>query len=134
MWTLEAVGRRVSFLQVDGNSHLKRAFMRKLSMHTVKEVLRLKYLGNLSNRNIELLGIASKSAVSNYTSRFERSGLGIDEALQKEARHLLSLFFPELTQYGEKTDRPHSDWNYVQTELSKKQISWKNTLTDSSVF
>ena len=39
-------------------------------MNNVKDVLRLKYLSNLSNRNIETLGIASKSAVSNYIGRF----------------------------------------------------------------
>jgi len=98
-------------------------------MSTVKEVLRLKYLGNLSNRNIETLGIASKSAVSNFTARFEKSGLTIDEALAMEEQHLLSLLFPELKQYGSKTDKPHPDWNYIHTELSKKgmtrQLLWE---------
>ena len=98
-------------------------------MSTVKEVLRLKYLGNLSNRNIETLGIASKSAVSNFTVRFEKSGLTIDEALAMEEQHLLSLLFPELKQYGSKTDKPHPDWNYIHTELSKKgmtrQLLWE---------
>jgi hypothetical protein len=51
-------------------------------MHTVKEVLRVKYLGNLSKRNIETLAIASKSAVFQFHIRFQEerprdpSGLG----------------------------------------------------------
>ena len=65
-------------------------------MSTVKEVLRLKYLSDLSSRNIETLDIASKSAVSNFTARFEKSGLEIHEALAMQEQLLLSRLFPEL--------------------------------------
>ncbi|WP_294954180.1 IS21 family transposase [Sulfurovum sp.] len=104
--------------------------MRRLSISTVKEVLRLKYLGDLSNRNIETLGIASKSAVSNFTTRFEKSGLEINEALAMQEHQLLSLLFPELKQYQQsRTDKPHPDWNYIHTELSKnsmtRQLLWE---------
>jgi len=92
-------------------------------MSTVKEVLRLKYLGNLSNRNIETLGIASKSAVSNFTARFEKSNLEINEALAMDEHLLLSVLFPELKQYRAPTDKPHPDWNYIHTELSKKSMT-----------
>ncbi len=104
--------------------------MRRLSMSTVKEVLRLKYLGDLSNRNIETLGIASRSAVSNFTSSFEKSGLEIHQALEMPEQELLSLLFPGLKQYhGKRTAKPHPDWNYIHTELSKKgmtrQLLWE---------
>jgi len=103
--------------------------MRRTSMSTVKEVLRLKYLGNLSNRNIETLGIASKSAVTNFTVRFKKSSLEINEALAMQEQELLALLFPELKQYRSKTDKPHPDWNYVHTELAKKgmtrQLLWE---------
>jgi len=99
-------------------------------MSTVKEVLRLKYLGNLSNRNIETLGIASKSAVSNFTARFKKSGLEINVALAMQEQQLLALLFPELKQYRRThTTKPHPDWNYIHTELSKKgmtrQLLWE---------
>ena len=92
-------------------------------MSTVKEVLRLKYLGDLSNRNIETLGIASKSAVSNYIIGFKKSNLEINEALAMEEQKLLALLFPELKQYRSKTEKPHPDWNYIHTELSKKGMT-----------
>jgi len=65
-------------------------------MSTVKEVLRLKYLGQLSNRNIEVLGIASKSGVSNFTSRFEKSGLNIHYALAMDDSVLSALLSSHL--------------------------------------
>jgi transposase len=92
-------------------------------MSTVKEVLRLKYLGNLSNRDIETLGIASKSAVSKFTARFKKSDLEINEALAMEEQKLLSVLFPELKQYRCKTDKPHPDWNYIHAELSQKGMT-----------
>ena len=80
--------------------------MRRLSMSKTKEVLRLKYLGDLSNRNIEHLGVASKSAVSNITTHFEKSTLTIDEALQMEDKKLSALLFPELNSIGLKQLNP----------------------------
>lgn len=92
-------------------------------MNKTKEVLRLKYLSNLSNRNIQHLGVASKSSVSNITTHFEKSALTIDEALEMEDEKLLSLLFPELKQYQPKTSKPHPDWNTVHYELSKKGMT-----------
>jgi len=93
-------------------------------MSTVKEVLRLKYLAHLSNRNIELLGISSKSGVSNFTSRFEKSGLDIHHALAMDDSLLSSVLFPELKQYLKpSTTKPHPDWNTVHTELKKKGVT-----------
>ena len=92
-------------------------------MRKTKEVLRLKYLSDLSNRNIEKLGVASKSAVSNISTHFEKSGLTIDEALEMEDEKLSALLFPELKQYQPKTAKPHPDWNYIHSELSKKGMT-----------
>ena len=92
-------------------------------MNKTKEVLRLTYHGNLSNRNIEHLGVASKSAVSNITTHFKKSTLTIDEALEMEDKKLLSLLFPELKQYQPKTSKPHPDWNYIYSEQSKKGMT-----------
>jgi len=92
-------------------------------MSKTKEVLRLKYLSDLSNRNIGKLGVASKSAVSNISTHFEKSGLSIDEALEMEDAKLSALLFPELKQYQPKTAKPHPDWNYIHSELSKKGMT-----------
>ena len=89
-------------------------------MSKTKEVQRLKYLSDLSNRNIEKLGVASKSAVSNISTHFQKSGLTIDEALEMEDEKLSALLFPELKQYQPKTAKPHPDWNYIHSELSSQ--------------
>jgi hypothetical protein len=73
--------------------------------------LRLKYLGD-----IETLGIVSRSAVSNFTSSFKKSGLEINQALAMEEQQLLACLFPELKQYRLQTDKSHPDWNYVHAD------------------
>ena len=75
------------------------------------------------NRNIEKLGVASKSAVSNISTHFEKSGLSIDDALKMEDEKLSALLFQELKQYQPKTDKPHPNWNYIHGELSKKGMT-----------
>jgi hypothetical protein len=101
-------------------------------MSKVKKVLSLKYLSKLSNRNIETLGIASKSAVSNYTSRFKKSNLDINKALKMKNQELLSILFPELKQYQtNNTKKPHPDWNYIHTQLSQKVSSATQICTNT---
>lgn len=100
-------------------------------MSTIKEVLRLKYLGKQSHRNIELLGLASKSAVSGYITRFEKSKLGIHEALDMEESRLEALLFPEHIPRlkPSSTSKPHPDWSIVHQELKQKgmtrQLLWE---------
>jgi len=98
-------------------------------VNTIKEVLRLKYPGKLSNRKIELLGLASKSAISNYTARFKKSRLAIEAALVMEDDALFALFYPELKQNQPKSSKPHPDWSTIHNELKKKgmtrQLLWQ---------
>jgi transposase len=103
-------------------------------MHTIKEVLRLKYLGKLSHRKIEILGIASKSAITNYIACFERSGLDIEEILAMDDERLSSLFYPEPRKGTSRSSKPHPDWNYIHHELKKKgmtrQLLWEEYRED----
>ena len=72
-------------------------------MSNIKEVLRLKYLAQLSNREIQTLGVASKSGVSNFTSAFEKSGLNIHLALH--GYHLKHLTDSQLLEQVEEIGR-----------------------------
>lgn len=98
-------------------------------MSIIKEVLRLKYLGQLSNRKIETLGIASRSAISNYTSRLKKSGLDIHAALAMEDVALSKVLYPELSAKPLSNKRPHPDWSYIHSELKRpgmtRQLLWE---------
>lgn len=91
-------------------------------MNTIKEVLRLKYLNNLSNRKVERLGLASKSAISNYTKQFEQSGLSIDEVLALDDVQFKKIF-ADSKKTSKSTKKPQPDWNYIHNELKKKGVT-----------
>lgn len=94
-------------------------------MGTIKEVLRLKYLSGLSNRQIQTLTGISKSAISNYTTRFEKSDVDINQALLMENKELSRVLYPELkqNQTSQKAKRPLPEWSIIYNELKQKGMT-----------
>ena len=90
-------------------------------MATIHEVLRLSIQGGLSSRQIEQLGIASRSSVSNIKARLKSSGLKAEEALKlSEAQLQAKLFAPKAPP---KSDRPQPDWAEVHRQLRQKGMT-----------
>ena len=77
-------------------------------MQKIQEVLRLKYHGQLSIRQIAILGLASRSTVSESIIRFEGSGLALEEALSMKPEELQSRLFPAAP-VRKESGRPHPD-------------------------
>lgn len=99
--------------------------MKRVPMSKIKEVLRLKYCNQLSNRNIQTICGISKSAVSNYCIHFDKSGLMIDEALTMRDAQLKEKLYPELKQYQKtpKKRKPEPNWEALLLELKKKGVT-----------
>ncbi len=66
--------------------------MRRITMHKIREVLRLKYLNKLSNRQIETMTGVSRSSVSNYLKVRETLEMELDELLGLSDAVLHDLF------------------------------------------
>jgi hypothetical protein len=77
----------------------------------------------LPSQKIEALGITSGSAVSNFTSNFKKSGIDIHHVPKMPEQELLTLLFPELKRQDKRSNKPHPDWNYIHTELSRKEMT-----------
>ena len=56
--------------------------MRRVSMSKIKEVLRLKYRNQLSNRQIQTITGVSSNSVANYIKSYIEFGSSLDEVLQ----------------------------------------------------
>ncbi len=91
-------------------------------MQRVQEVLRLKYQGGLSNRQIETLGLASRSSVSDIVKRFEANGLSVEAALSMKPETLESHLYPS-SPSDTGTAKPHPDWLQVHKELGRKGMT-----------
>lgn len=66
--------------------------MRRITMSKLKEVLRLKYLNQLSNRQIQTMTGISRSSVSNYIKQYEVLAISVEELLELSDSKLNELF------------------------------------------
>ena len=100
--------------------------MQRISMNEIKEVLRLKYVSKLSNRQIQtLLGI-SKSSISNYCKLFEEAEIEVDELMLLKPSVLEEKLYAskvKIRRAKTATDKPHPDWNYVHEQLKQKEMT-----------
>jgi len=95
-------------------------------MSKIKEVLRLKYLNQLSNRQIQSLTGVSRNSVANYVNCFVSLGASLEDVLELGELELEQLFHPNKPTSATKQtalELIHPDWNYVKEELAKKGMT-----------
>lgn len=99
--------------------------MRRIQMSKIKEVLRLKYLNKLSNRQIHTMTGVSRNSVANYVKNFISLGSELDEVLELTDAELTQLFVQDKPKVDtvKKVNLVHPDWNEVREELSKKGMT-----------
>ena len=95
-------------------------------MSKIKEVLRLKYLNQLSNRQIQSITGVSRNSVANYMKIYLELDTSIDEILALSDKDLEDLFHPQKiskTKIKKSTYEPN--WSEVQQELTRKGMTRK---------
>ncbi len=100
--------------------------MRRVCMSKIKEVLRLKYLNQLSNRQIQSITGISRNSVANYVNCFITLDTSLEDVLELKESDLEQLFHP--SKPTPKTKQTalaliHPDWNNVREELTKKGMT-----------
>jgi transposase len=94
-------------------------------MSKIKEVLRLKYCNQLSNRQIQIMTGVSRNSVANYIKSYIALGSTLDEVLSLSDKDLQELFTankPKID-HSKRLENIHPDWNEVREELSKKGMT-----------
>lgn len=93
----------------------------RLSMRTIKEVLRLRWEAKLSQREIAISCRLGRSTVQDYLLRAEAAGLSwpLPEGMEEE--RLERLLFPPLPESPRK--RPWPDWSEIHQELRRKGVT-----------
>ena len=94
----------------------------RLSMRKIKEVLRLKWANNLSDRKIAQSCNISRPAVVNYVERATAAGLSWPLPETLNDAELERLLFPGLRRPS-TTDRISPDWLKTHQELQKKNVT-----------
>jgi len=95
-------------------------------MSKIKEVLRLKYRNQLSNRQIQTITGVSRNSVANYIKSYIELGSSLDEVLQLSDADLAQLFISKRPIKAKNVpDITHPDWNEVHEELKRKGMTRK---------
>ncbi len=99
--------------------------MRKISMSKIKEVLRLKYLNLLSNRQIQSITGVSRNSVANYIKSFVELGSSLEEVLVLNDTDLKQLFHANklAPQVKLTSSYKHPNWSNIREELTKKGMT-----------
>jgi transposase len=94
----------------------------RVTMRKVREVLRLKFDGKLSQRQIGKSCCLGKSTVADYLERFSDSGLSWPPPDDMDDGRLEQLLFSKpATQPSD--NRPVPDWAYIHRELRRKAVT-----------
>jgi len=95
-------------------------------MNKIKEVLRLKYRNELSNRQIQTMTGVSRNSVANYIKSYIALGSSLAEVLTLSDTDLAELFSSKKPLSAKSTPTIlHPDWNEIHEELSRKGMTRK---------
>ena len=95
-------------------------------MSKIKEVLRLKYLNQLSNRQIQTMTGVSRNSVANYIKSYIELSASLEDVLALSDTVLEQLFHPNKSTTTSKQTALgliHPDWNSIREELTKKGMT-----------
>ncbi len=99
--------------------------MRRLTMKKIKDILQLKYITELSYRQISRGVNVPSSTVSDYCKRFEITKYSIDEFLTMDEDIIYEILFPEKKLPRLSKERPLPDVEYIHKEIAKKGVTFE---------
>ena len=103
-------------------------------MSKIKEVLRLKLLNQLSNRQIQTITGVSRNSVANYVNSFNEMNLSLEKTLNLNDVEVEQLFHPKKPSEKKSTTTAiEIDWDNVHYELSQKGMTRKLLYEEISV-
>jgi transposase len=94
-------------------------------MGKIKEVLRLKYLNQLSNRQIQTITTVSRNSVANYVNSFNEMNISLEKILNLDDDEVELLFHSKKPVIKKTTAIFSIDWNNIHQELSNKGMTRK---------
>jgi len=94
-------------------------------MKKIKEILKLRYITDISYRQISRAVNVPSSTVSDYCKRFEITKYTIDEFLQIDDDKIYQILFPEKKLPNKYKVRPLPDVEYIHKEIAKKGVTFE---------
>lgn len=99
--------------------------MERLSMRKIKDILKLRFITEISYRQISRAVNVPSSTVSDYCKRFEITKYEIDELLKMDEDKIYQILFPEKVKIDKTTKRPLPNFEYIHKEIAKKGVTFE---------
>jgi transposase len=99
--------------------------MGRLSMKKIKEILKLRFVTDISFRQISRAVDIPSSTVSDYCKRFEITKYTIDEIVKIDEDTIYQILFPEKKLLNKYKVRPVPDVEYIHKEIAKKGVTFE---------
>ncbi len=94
-------------------------------MKKIKDVLRLRFITNISYRQISRAVNTPSSTAADYCKRFEITNYSIDEFLSLDEDEIYQLLFPEKSLPKTYKTRPKPNVEYIHKEIAKKGVTFE---------
>jgi len=94
-------------------------------MKKIKDILKLRFVTNISYRQISRAVNVPSSTVADYCKRFEITKYSIDEFLQIDEDIIYQLLFPEKKLPNKHNTRPVPDVEYIHKEIAKRGVTFE---------
>ncbi len=94
-------------------------------MKKIKEILKLRFITDISYRQISRAVDIPSSTVSDYCKRFEITKYTIEEFVKIDEDTIYQLLFPEKKLPSKYKDRPLPDVEYIHKEIAKKGVTFE---------
>ena len=99
--------------------------MGRLAMKKIKDILRLRFITDISYGQISRAVDVPKSTVSDYCRRFEITKYTIEDFLQMDEDIIYQHLFPEKKKTCKKKERALPDVEYIHKEIGKKGVTFE---------
>ena len=94
-------------------------------MKKIKDVLRLRFIANISYRQISRAVNTPSSTAADYCKRFEITNYSIDKFLSLDEDEIYQLLFPEKSLPKTYKTRPKPNVEYIHKEIAKKGVTFE---------
>lgn len=94
-------------------------------MRKIKDILNLRFVTNISYRQISRAVNVPSSTVADYCKRFEITKYSIDEFLKIDEDIIYQLLFPEKKLVNKYKTRPLPDVEYIHKEIAKRGVTFE---------
>ena len=94
-------------------------------MKDISKALKMRYMANISLREIAIATKLPHTTIADYCKRFDNSGYDLDVLLSFGDDKIISILFPNKKIVQKNLEKPMPDVEYIHKEIVKKGVTFE---------